>query len=103
MEVVPGIRAIAAPGHTPGHTAFAVSSKGEKLLVTSDAFLHPIHVEYPEWHATIDLDPQQVVTSRRRLINLAINSMMLVLAFHFPFPGLGHITQKGERACWQPF
>ena len=49
-EIVPGIRAIAAPGHTPGHMALSVSSWGENLLCVSDAFLHPIHVEQPEWY-----------------------------------------------------
>ena len=101
-EIMPGIRAVAAPGHTLGHMALAISSKGEKLLVFSDAFLHPLHIEQPHWHATVDFDPQQVMTTRRRLLNLAAIDKTLVLAFHFPFPGLGHIVQKGEQWRWQP-
>jgi glyoxylase-like metal-dependent hydrolase (beta-lactamase superfamily II) len=101
-EIMPGIRAVAAPGHTLGHMALAISSEGEKLLVFSDAFLHPLHVEQPHWHAAVDFDPQQVMTTRRRLLNLAANDKTLVLAFHFPFPGLGHIVQKGEQWRWQP-
>lgn len=101
-EIVHGIRAVAAPGHTPGHMALAVSSRGEQLLVISDAFLHPIHVEHPDWYAAVDFIPQQVITTRRRLLNLAVTGKTLVLAFHFAFPGLGHIVQKGERWRWQP-
>jgi glyoxylase-like metal-dependent hydrolase (beta-lactamase superfamily II) len=82
--------------------ALSISSEGEKLLVFSDAFLHPLHVEQPHWHAAVDFDPQKVVTTRRRLLNLAATDKALVLAFHFPFPGLGHIVQKGEQWRWQP-
>jgi len=101
-EIVPGIRAIAAPGHTPGHMALAISSEGEELLCVSDAVLHPIHLEQPEWCAVVDLAPEQVVTSRRTLLNRAATENALVLAFHFPFPGLGHVVQKGEAWQWQP-
>ena len=47
-EIVSGIRALAAPGHTPGHMALAISSGGEQLLCVSDAVLHSIHLEQPE-------------------------------------------------------
>jgi glyoxylase-like metal-dependent hydrolase (beta-lactamase superfamily II) len=101
-EIVPGIRAIAAPGHTPGHMVLTLSSGGEQLLYISDTALHPIHLEQPEWHAAVDFAPEQVVATRRRLLNRAAAEKALVLAFHFPFPGLGHIVQKGEGWQWQP-
>lgn len=100
--IVPGIRAIAAPGHTPGHMALAISSRGEKLLCVSDAVLHPIHVEEPEWYAAVDFAPEQLVATRRQLLNSAVAEKALVLAFHFPFPGLGHAVQKGEGWQWHP-
>ena len=101
-EIVPGMHAVAAPGHTPGHMALAISSGGEQLLCISDAVLHPIHLEHPEWYAAVDFAPEQVVATRRRLLNRATAENALVLAFHFPFPGLGHIVQKGEGWQWQP-
>jgi glyoxylase-like metal-dependent hydrolase (beta-lactamase superfamily II) len=101
-EIVPGIRALAAPGHTPGHMALSISSRGEQLLCISDAVLHPIHLEQPEWHAVVDFAPHEVVTTRRQLLNRAATEKSLVLAFHFPFPGLGHVVQKGEGWQWQP-
>ena len=101
-EIVPGIRAVAAPGHTPGHMALAISSEGKQLLCISDAFLHPIHVEHPEWHAVVDLAPEQLVGTRHLLINRVATKKTLMLAFHFPFPGLGHIVQKEEGWQWQP-
>ena len=101
-EIVPGIRAVAAPGHTPGHMAVAITSDSEQLLYISDAVIHPIHLEQPEWYAAVDLAPEQVVTTRRRLLGRAAVEKPLVLAFHFPFPGLGHVVQKGEGWQWQP-
>lgn len=101
-EIVPGISAVAAPGHTPGHMALAVSSGGEQMLYISDAALHPIHLEQPDWYAAFDFAPDQAVATRRRLLHRAATEKALVLAFHFPFPGLGHFVQKGEGWRWQP-
>jgi glyoxylase-like metal-dependent hydrolase (beta-lactamase superfamily II) len=101
-EVVPGIRAIAAPGHTPGHMALEAESGGERLLCVSDAFLHPIHVERPDWYSIFDLSPSQLTDTRRRLLGMASGSGALVFAFHFPFPGLGGFSRVGEAWRWEP-
>jgi len=101
-DIVPGICAVAAPGHTPGHMALAVSSGDEQLLCISDAVLHPIQLEQPEWYAAVDFAPEQVVSTRRGLLNRAVAEKALVLVFHFPFPGLGYVVTKGEGWLWQP-
>jgi glyoxylase-like metal-dependent hydrolase (beta-lactamase superfamily II) len=102
VEIVPGIRAVPAPGHTPGHMAVSISSSEKQLLCISDAFLHPIHIEHPEWHAAIDLAPEQLTKTRNLLLNKAATEKALMLAFHFPFPGLGHVVRKGTGWQWQP-
>jgi glyoxylase-like metal-dependent hydrolase (beta-lactamase superfamily II) len=101
-EILPGIQAISSPGHTPGQMALAISSEDERLLCVSDAVLHPIHLEWPGWCAAVDFDPSQVETTRRRILSKATVENALVLAFHFPFPGLGHILQKEKTWQWQP-
>ena len=101
IEILPGIRTITAPGHTPGHMALALSSKGEQLLCVSDTVLHPIHLEQPEWFAVVDFDPEQVVATRRRLLNRAALEKALVIVFHFPFPGLGLVVPRGDGWQWQ--
>jgi len=101
-EIVPGINAIAAPGHTPGHMALAISSRGEQLLCISDTVLHPIHLEQPEWYAAVDFAPEQVVATRRLLLKRAETEKALTFAFHFPFPGLGYVIKKGKGWQWQP-
>lgn len=101
-EVAPGIRLVAAPGHTPGHVAVAVSSAGAELLYISDAALHFLHLEQPDWYSVVDIAPEQMVTSRRRLMERAATNRALVHASHFPFPCLGNVVPKGEAWQWQP-
>lgn len=101
-DILPGIQAVAAPGHTPGHMALAISSKDEQLLCVSDTVLHPLHLERPEWHAAVDFDPEQVQATRRRILTKAVAEKALVLAFHFPFPGIGHVSQSRDTWQWEP-
>lgn len=103
QEVVPGIRGVAAPGHTAGHMAVEIESRGEYLLHMVDAAAHPIQIEYPEWYARFDQLPEQTVATRQALYQRAVEKNALVLAFHFPpFPSLGHITRQEGRWKWQP-
>ena len=101
-EILPGIQAIAAPGHTPGHMALAISSGSEQLLYISDAVLHPIHLEQPDWYPAFDFMCEQAMATRRHLLDRVAAEKALLIACHFPFPGLGHVLQKGEGWQWQP-
>jgi glyoxylase-like metal-dependent hydrolase (beta-lactamase superfamily II) len=103
-EIVPGIYAVDAKGHTPGHMAVSVSSGGEELLYTSDTVLHQIHLEHPEWHTdSYDHDLEQAAATKRRIFDRAAAEKALVLAFHFfPFPSLGRVVRKGEGWQWRP-
>jgi len=101
-DIVPGISAVAAPGHTPGLMALAISSKNEQLLCITDVVLHPVHMEHPEWFSIFDIVPELVSVTRRKLLDRAAAEKALVIAFHFPFPGLGHVVRKGKAWQWQP-
>ncbi len=101
-EILPGIQAVAAPGHTPGHMALAISSGNERLLFLSDTVLHPIHLEQPDWYPAFDLMPEQAMITRHQLLNRIAAEKVMMIASHFPFPGMGHIIQKGEGWQWQP-
>jgi len=103
FEVAPGVSVIASPGHTPGHVAVAVRSEGAELLYVSDAALHPIHLEHPDWRPVWDLDADAAMTTKRRLFDGAAADGSLVLAFHFPpFPSLGHVEKRGSGWRWNP-
>ena len=102
VEIVPGVWLLPAPGHTAGHTVVSVVSGDERFLCLADTVIHPIHVEHPEWHATVDLVPAQSVATRRRYLAIAAAEKALVQNFHFPFPGLGYVTARLEAWEWEP-
>ena len=101
-EIVPGIEAIAAPGHTPGHMAVSITSNGQHFLNLVDTVVHPIHLEQPGWCIATDTDIDQTIATRRRLFERAIATDALVYAFHFPAPSLGYIVPQGAAWRWQP-
>jgi glyoxylase-like metal-dependent hydrolase (beta-lactamase superfamily II) len=102
-EVVPGIRAMAAPGHTPGHTVFLVSDGDNQLLVWSDTTNKPeLFVRHPTWQAVFDMDGEQAVTTRLRLLDMAAAERLLVAGYHFPFPAAGHIGRSGSGYDFVP-
>jgi glyoxylase-like metal-dependent hydrolase (beta-lactamase superfamily II) len=102
-EIVPGIEALDAAGHTPGHMAVAVRSGGDELLYISDAAIHPIHLEHPDWYPIWDYDPAAAVAAKRRLCERAASAGSLILAFHFPpFPSLGRVTRYDGGWQWEP-
>jgi len=101
-EIVPGIWAVRAAGHTPGHMAVSIVSDNKKLLCLGDLVVHPIHIEHPDWYIKYDLSPKQVISTRRRLLDQAANQKAILHTYHFPFPGLGHVIRKGDGWRWQP-
>lgn len=102
VEIVPGVYAIPAPGHTPGHIALLITSGDQQLLHMADTVLHPILMEHPEWQPSFDLIPDQAAATKRRILDRAAADQALTLAFHFPFPGLGRVVQEGAAWRWQP-
>lgn len=101
-EILPGIRAVEAFGHTPGHLALEAESGGERLLFLADAVLHLLHVEHPEWVSQLDMAAEATTAARRKLFERAIASSAKVLLYHLDFPGLGRIIKKNSRYDWQP-
>lgn len=107
-EVAPGVTAIEAPGHTPGHTAFAITSGNGRLMAMSDTTNHPaLFVRNPDWSAVFDMDGDQARATRRRLLDMAATERMQVAFYHAPFPATGHIAKEGAGfrmvpVAWQP-
>jgi glyoxylase-like metal-dependent hydrolase (beta-lactamase superfamily II) len=107
-EVAPGIVTLPAPGHTPGHTVFAIHSGDQSLLVLSDTAQHPaIFARHPDWQAAFDIDGAEAIATRKRIFDRAASDRMLVTGYHFPFPACGHLikTATGYEHVpveWQP-
>ena len=107
-EVMPGITSVDANGHTPGHTAFALTSGAGRLLVMSDTTNDPnIFARNPEWSALFDQDGPQAIVTRKKLLDMAATEKMQVSFYHAPFPATGYIVREGNGydlvpAAWRP-
>jgi glyoxylase-like metal-dependent hydrolase (beta-lactamase superfamily II) len=102
-EIIPGVRVIPAPGHTPGHLALLISSDAQHLLNMGDAAVHPLHLERPDWENGFDLAAEQAAATRRSLLDRAVAGNMHVMAFHFPFPSVGRVAaRQGGGWEWTP-
>jgi len=92
-EIGPGVRLLAAPGHTPGHCAVEIESEGERAIYIGDAMLHPVAVEHPEWTGAFEYDRLLTETTRRELLRIAAADSRPWIAFHFT---PGRIERAGE-------
>lgn len=95
IEVAPGVRLIAAPGHTPGHLCVALTSGTEMAVYTGDMFHHPSQVEHPEWSPLFDVLPELSIETRRRIFDEARRSGSLLLSAHLPTPGIARLPAGG--------
>ncbi|MBX3620701.1 MAG: MBL fold metallo-hydrolase [Rhizobacter sp.] len=102
-EIVPGIRAVPAHGHTPGHAIYAVESKGQKLVLWGD-LMHVAAVQFPRPDVTIqfDTDSKAARAQRKRAFADAAKGGYWVAAAHLPFPGLGHLRADGKGYVFVP-
>jgi glyoxylase-like metal-dependent hydrolase (beta-lactamase superfamily II) len=102
-EVAPGVRLLAAPGHTPGHSAFLVTSGKDQLMVSNDAMYVPaLLAPHPDWQGAYDQDGATAVATRRKLMDRVIADKMMVCGAHFPFPGRGTFTKDGDAYAFAP-
>ncbi len=100
-EVVPGVVAVAAPGHTVGHTAYAIQSGNRVAMFIGDLAHHQvIMLRRPLIEFAFDTDPKQSAQTRLRLLRQIARERTFVLSYHFPFPGVGHVAAEGEGFAW---
>ena len=102
-ELVPGVRAVPARGHTPGHTVYVVESRGQKLVLWGD-IMHVAAVQFPDPSVTItfDTDSRAAATARRKVFADAAQRGLWVGAAHVSFPGLGKLRPDGKGYDWIP-
>ena len=96
-EVVPGITAVATPGHSWAHTSHVVASGSNKVFVQADVTHVPfLFARNPGWHAFYDQDGPKAEATRRRVYDMLSAERMLVQGFHYPFPSLAHVEKSGS-------
>jgi glyoxylase-like metal-dependent hydrolase (beta-lactamase superfamily II) len=103
VELVPGIRAMATPGHTAGHTLYVVESKGQKLLLWGD-LMHVAAAQFADPAVTIhfDTDSAMAAMQRKKVFGDAAEHGFWVAGAHLPFPGIGHLRASGTGYSYLP-
>lgn len=96
VEIAPGLRLIPTPGHTPGHVAVELTSRGETALITGDCVHHPVQLAHPAIGACVDIDPRQSEASRRKLLGSLADTDTLLLGTHFAPPTAGRVLTHGD-------
>ena len=103
VEVLPGVTALALPGHTVGHTGYRLASGGAEIIVFGDAgklvggAVRPSRRRARLRHRRRRGRRQ----TRRRLFDMAATDRTLVAGTHLPFPGIGHVVRSGDAYAWE--
>jgi glyoxylase-like metal-dependent hydrolase (beta-lactamase superfamily II) len=103
VELVPGVRAKAGHGHTPGHTTYVVESKGQKLVLIGD-LIHAaaVQMENPAVTIGFDSDDKAAAVARKKEFDAAAKGGYLIGGAHLQFPGMGHLRSEGKGYRWIP-
>ena len=103
VEVVPGVRAVATPGHTPGHTSYHVGSGSQQLIVLGDVTnIRALNVTNPGWHLAFDADPNMAEANRRKIFDRAIADKVTLTGYHWGMPGAGTLSKSGNGYAFTP-
>jgi len=102
-DMAPGIRAIALPGHTPGHTGFDLTKDIGPCVIWGD-ICHAPEVQCPRPDVTVvfDVSPTDAVESRRKMLARAADEDLLIAGMHMPFPGFTRIGRSADAYTHHP-
>jgi glyoxylase-like metal-dependent hydrolase (beta-lactamase superfamily II) len=102
-SVASGITAMAAHGHTPGHTAYLLESEGKSLLIAADFANHYVwSLAHPDWEVKFDMDKAAAAATRRRLLGMLVADRIPFVGYHMPWPGLGYVEADGDGYRYVP-
>ncbi len=92
---------VPTPGHTPGHMSFVLRDGKEELFILADlAHNHVLMFANPTWGPVFDTDPDVAAATRAAIFDRLAANRSLVMAFHLPWPGLGHVRRDGKGYEW---
>jgi glyoxylase-like metal-dependent hydrolase (beta-lactamase superfamily II) len=102
-DIEPGIHYVPAVGHSPGHRAVQIESGDGRLLHIVDAIHMPLQLNALDGAPFDWQQPDIAMATRRALLARAESENLLLMAYHFPFPGLGHVQRRGDLLAWEPY
>ncbi len=100
-DVVTGITAIEAFGHTPGHMGYNIESNGQRLVLWGDACNHYVaSLQKPEWHVIFDMDKEKAIAARKQMLGMVAADKVPATGYHMPFPAIGYVEAQGDAFRW---
>jgi glyoxylase-like metal-dependent hydrolase (beta-lactamase superfamily II) len=96
--IVPGINAVAAPGHTPGSTVFVASDGTQRVVFLGDTVHCPVQLVDAEWAVLGDVDPSLASQTRQSLERELDGAQ--VAGAHFPGLRLGRLVETSVNRQW---
>lgn len=103
QDVVTGITAVEAFGHTPGHMSFNIESNGKRLMLWADLTNHYVaSLQKPEWHVVFDMDKDAAIASRKKVLDMVAADKVPATGYHMPFPAMGYVEKVGDAFRWVP-
>jgi glyoxylase-like metal-dependent hydrolase (beta-lactamase superfamily II) len=101
--VVPGISAMAAFGHTPGHFVYNLESAGQRLVITADTANHYVwSLAKPDWEVKFDADKPAAAATRKTVFGMLAADKVPFIGYHMPFPGIGYVEAAGDGYRYVP-
>ncbi len=102
-DVVTGVTAVDATGHTPGHMAYHVESEGSRILLWADLTNHYVaSLQRPDWHVRFDMDKEKAAAARKRVLDMVAADRIPATGYHMPFPAVGYVEKGGDGYRWVP-
>lgn len=97
--IAPGVSAMLAPGHTPGHLCVVLSAGHRRVLLLGDAITCPVQLDEPTWHSNGDVDPDLADRTRQRLWGELQDGVTVGAGAHFPELRFGRVL-SGRARRW---
>jgi glyoxylase-like metal-dependent hydrolase (beta-lactamase superfamily II) len=102
-SAAPGITAMLAAGHTPGHMVYMVESEGQRLVITADTANHHVwSLANPDWEVRFDADKAAAAATRRAVFGMIAAEKIPFLGYHMPFPAIGFVETAGDGFRYVP-
>lgn len=102
-EILPGIRMVNTPGHTPGHCSVVIESGGQAAMFLCDLASMAVHFEKLAWMTAYDVEPLRTLETKRHWQQWALTKDALLLVVHDrEIPAAKLVRQADGNLAMQP-
>ncbi|QWA10585.1 MBL fold metallo-hydrolase [Sodalis ligni] len=103
-DLLPGLKAVALPGHTPGHSGFMLERNGQSILFWGDIVHYSaLQFAHPELGIGFDSNSALAIKTRQALLKQVVRQKTLIAGAHITFPGIGYLRADGSQGYrWTP-